>query len=341
MIKLLVITFLISNIVLAQKAETDYFKYHDQINKAEYLFFKEAKVDSCLYVYDKVFFEFNFIFVKDIINAIQISVYSGKPYEKYIELGFKHGLKISHLAKIKLLNKFYLKLEDDSNLKKIYQINRKAYLSKIDLKYLDWINKISVKDQVNKYYSDKIYYNLLEKDLKTLTDSILKRGFPGDRLIGIQDSTIFKETKSKVFKDLPTLAKKFKKAIAFHEIEETDLSAITIIPMWLHSTCPTNFLTFEEFQKQVKKGNLHPRDFALLIDDSYTARNRRPYFCDNYKFEGFYCRAFCELSNPIDIKLANLLRKKNHMCSYEIDQIKKEFEVKHGFYLFSGYLGNR
>ena len=42
----------------------------------------EDKAASSLFYYDKAFKEYDFIFVKDLINASQIAVYSNKPYQK-------------------------------------------------------------------------------------------------------------------------------------------------------------------------------------------------------------------------------------------------------------------
>ena len=175
----------------------DYISYHKNINKAEVLFFMERKTDSALFYYEKVFKDYDFIFVKDLVNAAQIAVYSKKPYRKYIEQGFEQGLKLSHLDKFKLFDSILPILNKDKNLLKIYNIKRKEYIKKIDFKYLDWIYKMAIKDQQNKHEKVKInmakYNDVLLPFTDRLMDSIVKKGFPGDRLLGIGDSKIFKE----------------------------------------------------------------------------------------------------------------------------------------------------
>src|SRR6188472_4413618 len=85
--------------------KTNYIDYHITINKAEELFFLEQKTDSALFYYDKAFKEYDFIFVKDLVNAAQIAIFSNKPYQKYLERGFYYGLKPSHLDNFPLFNK--------------------------------------------------------------------------------------------------------------------------------------------------------------------------------------------------------------------------------------------
>ena len=87
----------------------NYFVYHSLINKAEELFFVQNKLDSSLYYYEKVFSDYDFIFVKDLVNASQIAFYSKKPYKKYIKQAFEQGLKIGYLSEIPLFKNEYKK----------------------------------------------------------------------------------------------------------------------------------------------------------------------------------------------------------------------------------------
>lgn len=330
------ILFFIFNFISAQNKSKNYFVYHDNINKAEKLFFQENKIDSSMFYYDKVFKEFDFIFVKDIVNAIQIAVYTKKPYKKYIEIGFENGLKIKHLQSIPILIPIYKELQKDKKSEILFNEKRKLYLKKIDYKYLDWIYKIAINDQVNKYYPQKKYFPILEKDIIVLRDSILKKGFPSDRILGIQDSTIFRETKNLKYLDITQRVKKIKKAVCYTEIVETEFASAIILPMLLHINCVTKLISKEELLSQVKMGNIHPREIGFFNDFSFMYRDKMPSCCEGYKFEGFYFNSFGYASKPIDSKKANLLREKIHMCSFEVDEIKKEYEKKYGFILFSG-----
>lgn len=111
----------------------DYFEYHKHINKAEELFFLYKQTDSALYYYDKVFESFDFIFAKDLVNAAQISIYTNKPYQKYIEQGFEYGLKLEHLKNFPLLSKVLPQISKDEKLKSIYKKNEKFTFLKLTL----------------------------------------------------------------------------------------------------------------------------------------------------------------------------------------------------------------
>jgi len=94
----------------------NYLDYHVSINKAEELFFMEKKTDSSLFYYEKAFTEFDFIFVKDLINASQIAAFTNKPYQKYIIRGFDYGLKLSHLENYPLFKNDLFKLKTNKKI---------------------------------------------------------------------------------------------------------------------------------------------------------------------------------------------------------------------------------
>lgn len=330
-LNLFFILFFITN-CFSQKS--DYIDYHKDINKAEQLFFIENKTDSALFYYDRVFTNYDFIFVKDLVNAAQIAIFSKKAYRKYIERGFSQGLKLSHLKNYPLFAKVYSSLLKDKKLLSIYQINRKKYISRIDFKYLDWIYKIAIKDQKNKFLKDD-YSSLVFQTTNRLKDSIIKKGFPGDRLIGIADSTIFKEIK-KPYLDLYEQRKGDSK-LWYMTSDEQILS-----PNWpqiilVHNPC-SYYLYKTILLDEMRKGNIHPRDIALIYDNMYRSKNEFPSYCDNVPLKGVYgLNMFTDYSTYTNKKETNEMRKMLYIVSTDIDDKKMEFEKKYGFRLFSGF----
>lgn len=312
----------------------NYIDYHKDINKAEELFFMENKTDSALYYYDKVFAKYDFIFVKDLANAAQIAFFTKKPYLKYIEQGFEQGLKTDHLKRYSLFKFIYPKLLEDKKLLKIYQIKRKKYISRIDFKYLDFIYKIAIKDQKDKC-NDASYKGVVYITTERIRDSILQKGFPGDRIIGIADSTVFKEV-GKPHLDLYNQRKNDKK-LWYMTSDEEYLSSEWPLVMLVHNRC-SYFLYKDVLLEEMKKGNIHPRDIGLLYDNVYRFKNYLPSYCNNILLKGAYhLNSFTNYSELTDRNETNAMRKKLYIVSTEVDDKKKEYEIKYGFKLFTGF----
>ena len=328
-----------SMVIRSQKK--DYTNYHKNINKAEEFFFVKNNVDSCIFYYDKVFSEYDFIFVKDLVNASQIAFFKKKEYKKYIILGFKQGLKIEHLKQIALFKSIYSNLLNDKKLQDKFVINRKIYLKKIDYKYLDWIYKITIEDQKSKNLKD-YDSSIIIKTILELKDSIKNKGFPGERLIGISDSVIFKA----IGKPYLDLKKRIKNDKSLNYITSDDE---ILAPKWpeiilVHNFCSYNLLK-EDFKQQIKEGNIHPRDVGLIYDNSYRVTSGLfPSYCGNVNLKGVYkLNLFVPryVYEKADLKLTNQMRSNLNIVSVEVDNKKKEYEINSGFKLFWGFWGCR
>lgn len=311
----------------------DYTDYHKLINKAEELYFIEHKTDSSLFFYNQVFKDYDFIYTKDLINAAQIAFFEKKPYRFYIEKGFEQGLKIAHLKYYPLFKKELQKLNKDPKLKKTYIQNRKKYISRIDFDYLNAIYYLAIKDQLDKRkpkYIDTVY-----KTTQKLQEYIKNKGFPGDRLIGIADSTIFQEI-GKSYLDLYPQRKRHKELFYMGSDEEI-LSPKYPQIILIHNPC-SFYLMKETLLNEIKKGNIHPRDVALIHDNAYRYRDF-PYYCDKIKLKGTYLLnpASLEYLKNINLDEVNAMRKKMFIVSTMVDDKKKEYEIKYGFKLFSGF----
>ena len=341
--KKIILFFLFSASTYSQNIkETDYTKYHEKINKAEIFFFKEKNIDSTVFYYEKVFNNYDFIFLKDLITCAQIAKHSNKPFIKYIEKGFEFGLKIEHLKNYPIFGDIS-KLEKENKLKTKFDKGRKLYLKKIDFNYLDLIYDIAVEDQCNKYLTNENeYIQKKKKNMFNLKKRINSKGFPGERLLGIADSTICDEVKLKN-KDLKYRIIEFPKAKTFDEINESCFAQIIIFPFFMHF----DYCFFKEFDSkqlinEIKKGNIHPRDIAFFNDVAFTTLsigNRS--FCKENKTDGFYFSTFSYEKDLFNIKTANKLRENLFMVPYEIDIIKQEYEKNYGFNIFYGYSNYR
>lgn len=336
------ITFLFFSLVVAgqDKVSENYIPYHKKINRAETLFFMENKVDSSLALYDEVFAQYDFIFVKDLVNAAQIAHYSDKPYKKYLKKGFEFGLKIGHLKNYPLFGDELEQIKNDEVLQLAYVKNRKKYIENIDFDYLDWLYSLFIQDQLDKRKDN--YRKIIRVTLRNLRDIIDRKGFPGDKIIGISDSTIFAEI-GKPQLDLKHRAKKYGKKLWYVETRDKILSASQAYVLLVHYACPYGKLK-SLLWEEMKKGNLHPRDIGMLYDNIYRYTDNlatMPDYCDWPDYTYFRLNLFAtsdypELSKET-ISETNALRKSFFIVPLAVDKEKEEFEKKYGFVLFSGF----
>lgn len=323
-------------IALNVSSQQDYFVYHTKINEAEYRYFMQGEVTRCLEIYDEVFAEFEFIFLKDLLIAAQIAAFNNKEYEKYITKGFEFGLKIDHLNNFPLLKHTVKKYKKDKSLNVLFAQSRKRYLEKIDFNYLDFIYALAIQDQIDK--RQKNYDKIIVKTINKLMDSIRKRGYPGERILGVTDTAIFRE---KGIKKLDINDRARKKKITSHFVfKDNRLQFDVSMPAFLHHDCVSS-LYKDVFLEEIRKGNMHPQDFAFINDFSSQYLDKLPNDCDGIKFKGLYTYSPLkgDLTKQKEIQTANKLRKELYMIPYELVIKKREFIEKYNFVLRFGYNG--
>lgn len=324
------------------ESSQNYIPYHKKINRAETLFFMKGKTDSSLAVYDKVFANYDFIFVKDLVNAAQIAHFNGKPYKKYLAKGFEFGLKIGHLKNFPLFKEKFEQLKNDEELQKSYVVNRKKYIERIDFEYLDLMYELFIRDQFDKRKSD--YKSIIQNSLKNLRRIIESKGFPGDKLIGISDSTIFAETGVPQL-DLKVRAKKFGDELWYVETADRAFSAKAVFPILVHHRC-SYFKLKNLLWEEMKKGNIHPRDLGMLYDNIYRFSGQKgfPRYCSLPKKQVYFrLNAFADYPEATKENMSetNALRKKFYIIPLAVDQKKKKFEAEYGFVLTYGFFDCR
>lgn len=316
--------------------EPNYEIYHSYINKAEELFFIENMPDSSLYYYKKAFTEFDFVFVKDPVNAAQIAYFSNQPFEEYLIKGFENGLKLSHLSLIKLFSPIYYDLLNDKSLLDKYGICRQKYIKKIDFNYLSYVYEKAVNDQIDKRKKD--YDDILFVNMGDWLTRIRLKGFPSSKIIGIDDRTIFSET-GKPEKDIDHLRMRFGNTLSYFTADDQILSSSFIMIMLIHNQCSYQELK-NSFVELIKKGEIHPREVGVLYDNQFRKLNSADYRCEVPRpTDGlFYLNLFCwyDLLGCSE-KQADMMRKKWFIVSLSVDKAKKEYEQKYGFKLFYGF----
>jgi len=297
--------------------QQNYFEYHSKINRAEELFANEEFEES-LNEYDSVFQKFDYIFIKDYIIAAQVAILN-KDQEKtthWLKQALIKGYDCKCVKRIKVFEDYvntrlWQDLQSqDENLKKQYQqsIN-------LDLHY-EFHHRYK-QEQESKRQEDKyvpiVYRNYFR--IKSLMDSI---PFPSERIIGIDDESIFPTTSG-------------------GKLHNCEVSNSKVIPTLLHYDNPITDIGLKKFIAAIESDHLHPRQFAYIYSfetnfvsrlskNKFDNRPRLPEYCFNY--------AFGKKTN--DLKRVKMDREKFGICSLELEKAKKVIAEKHGLKLDFG-----
>lgn len=303
---------------------TNYVDYYKNINRAETLFFMKGEVDSSLALYDKVFKNYDFVYVTDLMEAAQIAIYSHRPYKKYLKQGFRFGLQFTHLKKYPLFKNKLSLFQKDKDFQENYKINRKKYLEKIDYDYLHWLYNLFLKDQVDKTKRD--YAKIVRRNLSFLKKKIQEKGFPGEWILGVYDPNIFIEKGIPQW-DLIELKRDFKRLKSRDDIgnEKTILFQDKAFPLLIHYPCSYEKLKYLLWD-EVLKGHLHPRDLGTLYDNCHHKNYFRLNIFTHYPKE-----------TKENLIKTDSLRKSFYIVPIELDKKKEEFQNKNGFILFRRY----
>lgn len=334
----LILLFLISINLKCWSQESDYSQYHKWVNQAEVSIFLNGDADSALYYYDKVFSQFEFVFVKDLVNAAQIAYFSNKPFRKYLIKGFDFGLKIDFLSGIKLFDPIYPELSHDKELIREYELRRPAYLKGIDTSYLLYAYKRGIIDQLDKQKPVSEYDQLKRDGIEKWITLIESRGFPGTKKIGIDDKNLFAEL-NKPGLDIDGLKTNYSNSLNYYSADENILSSSFIIVILLHNQCSFNELN-PLLRKLILNGEIHPREAGLLYDNTFRNTNGKSYQCPipDPKDGVFHLNMFCDY-NKFDCPptITDSLREQWLIVPLAVDKAKEKFEKQYGFRLFYGY----
>ncbi len=316
----------------------DYRVYHRFINHAEECFFAHKKIDSAFYYYDLAFSSFNYIFAKDAINAVQLALHNKKPFMGYLLKGYENGLKPDYFKNIKLTQDLYTQLVTDTSMIRAYQTQRAKYLKKVNFQYLQTVYELSMEDQIKKNSIDLEYSEFQKMCVNAIKIGIKKYGgFPGSKLLGLADSTVFKEVGFPDF-DWNKRKQKYGNRLDYFKIDD-DLASDFILVVLLHNSCA--FLELEkELRMAVSRGEIHPREVGLLYDNIYRKVNSKYNKCTIPETQNglFVLNTYTDYRNiPVSDQAVNALRATWDIVPLRIDGLKEEFEDQYGAKLFWGF----
>lgn len=358
------------NIAFPQDLGKNYNQYHQYINRAEISFFLNHNADSCLFYYDQAFRNFKFNFVSDLINAAEIAYFSQKPYNRYIEKAYSYGFKAEYLKDIPLFDSTVIIKYTNFEKTELYKQIRAEYLKTIDTSLLSWTYNLAIEDQLAKRTKHDQYYSFLEEKMPEVEQKIEEYGFPGNRLIGIENPVVFGELGKPTLnfservkpyssvlcdtlKDFYVMiggdsmlchVKNAGQVVCF-DLEPEMLGNHLLILYLYHYEC--TYACFKDWMlKEIEKGNLHPREFAMFHDEMV-------YFKDNIQNHLTYCEDYnTEEDNfqvilkgesdtnfpmSIDPEITNKIRSKYNIVPLKVDAQKREYESQYGFKLFWGF----
>lgn len=322
-----------------KNCDTTYLFYHDLINQAERWYFVLNNVDSSLAYYDRAFEKYNYVFLKDLMNAAQISVFEHRNNSReYLLKGFKYGLQMMHFDHFPLLKPHTNKFEDDTLFMKQAKLNREYYIRNINYEYLLKIYDIGIKDQLQKSHPDVKYAIDKKNNLQKIKGWITKYGFPSSKILGIDDKNAFRNIEKPEF-DIDNRKLKFTSKLDYYTTDDNSMSSTISIILLIHNQCA--FLELQEIlYAAMLRGEIHPREVGMLYDNMYRDINSRYYKCNYPDVQNglFYLNLFCNYERfSIDKEKLNDIRAKWKIVEVEVDHKKKKFEEKYGFKLFYGF----
>jgi len=199
MTKLSFFIILICSFLVSKKTNTkeNYLNYHSKVIECEQLIV-EGKYTSAINILDSLFKQFDFLFLRDIKIATELSIFE-KDYKsglKFTRLGIKAGWTIERINKNDNLQP--LKEQPEwTQIISAYDSLHKIYLSKLNFQVKEQVHEMIKKDQKKAFgallrigqkskrkYSEKKYAPHSEHQIRKLEQIINKHGFPGEQLIG-------------------------------------------------------------------------------------------------------------------------------------------------------------
>ena len=344
----------------AQK-DTNYWHYHELIYKAECAIFDSNKIDAGFQYYDHAFNNFEFNYVHDLMNAAQLAHFYHRDYMKYLKRGVGYGLRPAHLSYIPAWKKMTVKKEfleyfkSDDGKK-----TRQAYLATINQDYLAWLYHFSLEELKYRRSPDpnRMYEEHFAKWDEELLQKINEYGYPGAKIIGINDSLLYKNLNNNdlnynqlVFKSADSLCLAPLKPLTPMVLETGDtiwvkdntnemdcpelsywyLGQTAAAIYMVHNPCP--FKVFLNIYDEIAKGNLHPREYTVLIDQSRMHTEK----CDCGKYSTLFFRIgnfsqadfFKKYFMPEDE--TDALRKQYWIIPLHVERAKASFAEKYGY----------
>ena len=177
--------------------DTNYWHYHELIYKAECALFDKHDVNACFHYYDQAFNNFEFNYAHDLVNAAQLAHYYNRDYMKYLKKAVRFGVRPLNLQSIPVWKKSYVTVyKEFLNYFRSEegQAVRQQYLATIHQEYLAWTYQFVLREmKYRRSPHGEEYWDRFNQWDEELLQKIKEYGFPGAKLIGIDDSLLYKE----------------------------------------------------------------------------------------------------------------------------------------------------
>lgn len=194
---ILLLSLFFSGMGFSIQAEQNYWNYHQEVIKAE-SFIANEEYAQALEVFEALFADYDFVFVREYKVATQVAAYIGKTDAafNYMEKGIAGGWRWKHIRKLKVLDN--LKgLPKWKALKQAYQTIRAPLKEKYASSFAQTARKMSAKDQKMAFkalfrigdkaqtrYCERKFAPHSEKQIAKLNQLLNQYGYPGERLVG-------------------------------------------------------------------------------------------------------------------------------------------------------------
>jgi len=362
-----VITLIVFGFINTATAQ-DYFQYHRNIIKAEEQAFVTQDFRNALKTYNETLRQYDFVFLRDCIIAMELALYINdeKAFIAFTTKAFQNGFAppylnykdLTYIREHPIYNKYKGKLDT------LYAANRDHYLKRIDTTSLKKMMELFCVDQAEKnnlpHESERTYsvrYKpLVIQTMTNLQKLIAAKGWPSDKLIGIDQNDIMRQLGFKNmdaldyynrYKDDPEhLVSKGQ-----YDFDEYILASSLILPIIVHYSNETinihnkrrNLQYPDEYYlAQIKAGNMHPQDFALLNDWPFDATSLTPVKGDRYFDIGYKPPEILECKPAaISNKEINAYRAMFYIAPIETARAKLLFLTMNKMSSAGGWLGCR
>ncbi|MBA3829458.1 MAG: hypothetical protein H0X33_11020 [Taibaiella sp.] len=228
---LLIIALLLQNICSAK----DYLDYHAYINKAE-TYLVDNKIDSCFYYYDKAFAEFDFVFVKDAFIAAQAGIKhnDARRVVQYLIKGALNGMRadcINTCVIFDAMKETALYVKVRLGMDSAYDIYSRTHDTKLAN---EWAQRFSLDLDAKDNGSTTEHKGIVADNAKAVKELMKIKGFPGEKILGPIDDC-------------------------------RDMGNYHAMISLLEYDCGVAEM-HDQLWEAVKRGELHPRDFAALCE---------------------------------------------------------------------------
>ncbi len=178
-------------------AQENFLNYHSKVTECEQLIV-EGKHTSAITLLDSLFNQFDFLFLRDVKVATELSAYDNdyKSALKFIRLGVMAGWTLKSI--IKLDN--FQSLKEYSEWTKVvleYDSLHEIYLSRLNFQLKEQVHEMFKDDQKKAFgwfirigqkskrkYAEKKFAPHSEHQLEKLEQILNEYGYPGEQLIG-------------------------------------------------------------------------------------------------------------------------------------------------------------